>query len=153
VEVGLSVSVGILLGGLALGWLSSTRRGMPQIPEPVLWLFDSVGLAGFVAVTAIGAGPQFIASLRASGLALLVSSLAVTILPHVVTLLVGRYALKVHPGILLGISAGAGTSAPALAAVQEAAQSTIPTLGYGVTYALGNILLALGGSLLVTLLT
>jgi len=60
-------------------------------------------------------------------------------------LLVGRYLLKVHPGILLGISAGAGSSAPGLAAVQEAAQSKVPTLGYGVTY-------ALGGSVIVSLL-
>ena len=64
----------------------------------------------------------------------------------------GCYLLKVHPGILFGFCAGAGTSAPGLAAVQEAAQSKVPTLGYGVTYALGNILLALGGSVIVSLL-
>ncbi len=152
VELGLSLSVGILVGGLFLGWLHSTTRKVAGIPDPVLWLFDSVGLTGFVAVTALCAGPQFIVSLKESGLALLVSSLSVTILPHLLTLLVGRYLLNVHPGILLGICAGAGTSAPGLAAVQEAAQSRIPTLGYGVTYALGNILLALGGSLIVSLL-
>ena len=152
VELGLSLSVGILVGGLVLGWLHSATRKVAGIPEPVLWLFDSVGLTGFVAVTALCAGPQFLVSLKESGLALLVSSLSVTILPHLITLLVGRYLLKVHPGILLGICAGAGTSAPGLAAVQEAAQSKVPTLGYGVTYALGNILLALGGSVIVTLL-
>jgi putative transport protein len=152
VELGLSLSVGILVGGLFLGWLHSTTRKVAGIPEPVLWLFDSVGLTGFVAVTALCAGPQFFVSLKESGLALLISSLSVTIFPHLLTMLVGRYLLKVHPGILLGICAGAGTSAPGLAAVQEAAQSRIPTLGYGVTYALGNILLALGGSLIVSLL-
>jgi len=151
VELGLSLSVGILLGGLVLGWLSSTTRKTGGMPEPVLWVFDSVGLTGFVAVTALCAGPQFIGSLREAGLALLASSLAVTILPHLVTLLVGRFLLKVHPGVLLGVCAGAGTSAPGLAAVQEAAQSKIPTLGYGVTYALGNILLALGGSIVVAI--
>ena len=77
---------------------------------------------------------------------------AVTLLPHLVTLLVGRYVLKVHPGILLGICAGAGTSAPALAAIQEVAKSKIPTLGYGVTYAMGNVLLALWGSVIVALI-
>lgn len=153
VELGLSLSVGILLGGLVLGWVQSTRRTDPPVPEPVLWFFDSVGLAGFVAVTALSAGPQFLDSLRSSGVALLVGCLSVTILPHLVVLLVGRYIFKVHPGILLGISCGAGTSAPGLAAVQEVAQSKIPTLGYGVTYALGNVLLAFGGSLMVLLLS
>jgi putative transport protein len=58
-----------------------------------------------------------------------------------------------HPGILLGVCCGAGTSAPALAAVQEVAKSKIPTLGYGVTYAVGNVLLALWGSLIVALMS
>jgi len=57
---------------------------------------------------------------------------------------VGRNLFKVHHGILLGICVGAGTSAPGLAAVQGSARSKVPTLGYGVTYGLGNILLELG---------
>ncbi len=152
ISIGLSISVGILIGGLVLGWWYSTHPTMARIPDSVLWFFDSVGLTGFVAVTALGAGYAFIASIQQSGVALVVGSIAVTIIPHLVTILVGRYVFKVHPGILLGISAGAGTSAPGLAAVQEAAQSQIPTLGYGVTYALGNILLALGGSIIISLL-
>jgi len=60
-------------------------------------------------------------------------------------MLVGRYLIKMHPGVLLGVWAGAGTSAPGLAAVREVAKSKIPTLGYGVTYAVGNVMLALLG--------
>ena len=41
--------------------------------------------------------------------------------------------------------------AAALAAAQEVAKSRIPTLGYGVTYAGGNVLLALRGSVIVAL--
>ena len=62
-----------------------------------------------------------------------------------------QYLLELHPGIVLGICAGAGTSQSGLAAVQEAAESQIPTLGYGVSYAIGNILLALCGSLIVAM--
>ena len=58
-----------------------------------------------------------------------------------------------HPGILLGVCAGAGTATPALAAVQEAAKSSIPTLGYGVSYAIGNVLLALWGTVITLLLS
>lgn len=72
------------------------------------------------------------------------SSLAVMVLPHLVTLFIGRHVLRVHPGILLELCSCAGTSAPGLAAVQEASQSKIPTLGYGRTYSLSNIVLALG---------
>ena len=40
----------------------------------------------------------------------------------------------------------------ALAAIQEAAKSPVPTLGYGVAYAIGNVLLALWGSVIVALM-
>jgi putative transport protein len=56
-----------------------------------------------------------------------------------------------QPGVLLGVSAGAGTATPALAAIQEAAKS-VPTLGYGVAYAVGNVLLAIWGTVIVALL-
>ena len=151
-EIGLSMSVGALIGGLVLGWLRSINRRFARIPEPALWLFDSVGLTGFLAVTGMTAGPDFVKGLQESGLVLVAACFIVTLVPQLVTLLVGRYVLKVHPGILLGICAGASTSAPALAAIQEAAKSKIPTLGYGVTYALGNVLLAFWGTVIVLLM-
>ena len=41
------------------------------------------------------------------------------LIPHLVGVLVGHRLFKMHPGILLGVCAGAGTATPALAAVQE----------------------------------
>jgi len=152
VQVGLSLAVGVLIGGLIVGWLHSMRPSLGQIPKPALWIFDSLGLCGFLAITAMGVGPQFLMGLKESGLLLVGLGLVTVIIPHLITLLVGRYVFKIHPGILLGICAGAGTSAPALAAIQDVAKSKIPTLGYGITYAIGNVFLALWGSVLVFLL-
>ena len=94
---------------------------------------------------------MFVLGLRTSGLPLLVAGVLVCAIPNIVTALVGTYLLRLHPGIVLGICAGAGTSQSGLAAVQEASESQIPTLGYGVSYAIGNILLALCGSLIVAM--
>ena len=151
-EIGLSQSVGVLLGGLVLGWLRSVDRRFPRLPEAALWLFDSVGLTAFLAVTALTAGPDFVQGLQKSGISLVVAGLAMVLVPQLVTLLAGRFIFRMHPGILLGVCCGAGTSAPSLAAVQEAAKSKIPTLGYGVTYAVGNVLLALWGTVIVLLM-
>ena len=41
---------------------------------------------------------------------------------------------------------------PALAAVQETARSTVPAIGYGVAYAVGNVFLAIWGTVIVALL-
>lgn len=152
-EVGLSLAVGVLVGGLVAGWLRTVSRRFGRIPEPALWLFDSVGLNAFLALVGISAGPDFVRGLAESGLALVAAGVLVCAVPHVAALLVGRHLLKMHPGILLGTCCGAGTSAPALAAVQEVARSRIPTLGYGVSYAVGNVLLALWGTVIVLLMT
>jgi putative transport protein len=152
-EIGLSLAVGVLLGGLVCGWLRSVNRRFGRIPEPALWLFDSVGLNAFLALVGISAGPDFVRGLGESGLQLVVAGVVVCVVPHVVTLLVGHHLLRMHPGILLGVCAGAGTSAPALAAIQEVAGSRIPTLGYGVSYAVGNVLLALWGTVIVLLMS
>ena len=150
-EIGLSQSVGVLVGGLVLGWLRSVNRRFARIPEGALWFFDSVGLAAFLAATALAAGPDFVGGLRKSGLSPVVAGLVLTTVPIVVTLLAGRFVFRMHPGVVLGVCCGAATSAPSLAAVQEVAKSKIPTLGYGVSYAVGNVLLALWGSLMVAL--
>jgi len=150
-EIGLSMSVGVLVGGLVFGWLRSVDRRFGRIPEATLWLFDSVGLAAFLAAVGLSAGPDFVRGLWESGVSLVIAGLLSTTIPLVVTMLVGRYVVKMHPGVLLGVCAGAATSAPGLAAVQEMAKSKIPTLGYGVTYAIGNVLLALWGSVMVVL--
>jgi putative transport protein len=152
-EIGLSLAVGVLLGGLVCGWLRSVDRRFGRIPEPALWLFDSVGLNAFLALVGIGAGPDFVSGLAESGLQLVLAGVVVCVVPHIVTVLVGHYLLRMHPGILLGVCAGAGTSAPALAAIQEVAGSRIPTLGYGVSYAVGNVLLALWGTVIVLLMS
>jgi len=153
IEIGLSLSVGVLLGGLICGWLRSMWPGIiGRIPSPTLWVFESIGLAGFVAVVGLNAGPDFVAGLRTSGVSLIAAGIATVLVPHGVGVALGRWVFRMQPGVLLGVCAGAGTATPALAAIQEAAKSPVPTLGYGVAYAVGNVLLALWGTVIVALL-
>jgi putative transport protein len=151
-ELELSLAVGVLLAGLLLGWLRSVHPVLGRVTPGGLWLLDSLGLTGFLACVALKSAPTFVDGLRESGPVFIAAGLALGVVPHVLTTLVGRYVFRVHPGLLLGIISGAGTVAPALAAVQEAARSKVPALAYGVSYAVGNVLLALSGSIIVTVL-
>jgi len=151
-EIGLSLSVGVLVGGLIWGWLHSVRPLVGRIPTATLWIFESLGLTGFVAVVGLAAGPDFVRGLATSGPSLIIAGILTVIVPHFVGVVVGHRVFRMHPGLLLGVCAGAGTATPALAAVQEAAKSAVPTLGYGVSYAVGNVLLALWGAVIVAIL-
>jgi putative transport protein len=153
VEIGLSLPVGVLLGGLVCGWLRSVKPGLfGRVPGPTLWIFESIGLTGFVAVVGLNAGPDFVEGLKTSGLSLVAAGVITITAALLIGVLIGKWLFKMHPGVLLGVCAGGCTATPALAAVQEAARSAVPAMGYGVAYAVGNVLLAIWGTVIVALM-
>jgi putative transport protein len=141
--------VGVLLAGLTLGHLRSRHPRFGRIPDAAARLFESMGLAVFLALVGLQAGPQAVTAIRASGLSLLLAGAVITVVPHLVTVLVGFYVMKMHPSILLGLCAGAGTTTPSLIAIEREADSRVPAIGYGMACAVGNVLTAIGGTLLV----
>ncbi|HSD13024.1 MAG TPA: aspartate-alanine antiporter [Flavobacterium sp.] len=153
ISVTLTTSGGALVMGLVFGWLHSRTPVLGRIPEAALWVFDNVGLATFIGLVGMTAGPSFISGLKAIGPSIILAGLAVAIIPHVIGLFFGRYVLKMNPIILLGAQTGAGTSTIGLKAVQDASESKFPVLGYTIPYALGNILLTTWGPIIVGLMT
>lgn len=149
----LTASGGALFMGLLFGWLRSAYPFFGRIPEPAIWIFDTVGLCMFIGIVGLSAGPSFVAGLKATGISLAAVGMVSALLPHMVGILFGRYVLKMDPLIVLGACAGAGTITAALRAVQDEAQSSIPALGYTVPYAIGNILLTAWGPVLIALMT
>jgi putative transport protein len=147
----LTASGGALIMGLVFGWLRSVRPTFGRIPEPALWVFDTIGLAVFIGIVGLSAGPSFVAGLRTTGVSLLFVGFVVAVAPHTAALLFGHYVLKMNPVILLGACAGAGTVTAALRSIQDEADSKLPVLGYTVPYALGNILLTAWGPVIVML--
>jgi len=149
--ISLTASGGALIMGLVFGWLRSVRPTFGRIPEPALWIFDTIGLAVFIGCVGLSAGPSFVAGLRQTGPSLLLVGLVVAVVPHATAVLFGRYVLKMNPVLLLGACSGAGTATAALRAVQDEAGSKLPVLGYTVPYAIGNILLTAWGPVIVML--
>lgn len=117
----LTASGGALIMGLVFGWLRSVRPTFGRIPEPALWVFDTIDLSVFIGVVGINAGPGFATGLRVTGPSLLLVGFLVAVTPHVVALLFGRYVLNINPVILLGACAGAGTATATLRAIQDEA--------------------------------
>jgi putative transport protein len=151
VPLSLTASGGALVMGLVFGWLRSVRPTFGRIPEPALWVFDTIGLAVFIGVVGLSAGPSFVTGLKQMGWSLLVVGFVVAMTPHIVALLFGRYVLKMNPVILFGACAGAGTVTAALRSIQDEADSKLPVLGYTVPYAIGNLLLTAWGPVIVML--
>ena len=149
----LTASGGALIMGLIFGWLRAVHPTFGRIPVSAMWIFDTVGLTVFMACVGLAAGPSFFSGLQKSGISLVFVGLVIAVLPHTVSILFGRYVLKMNPVIVLGACSGAGTITAALRAIQEEAQSDLPALGYTVPYAIGNIVLTSWGPVLVAMMS
>lgn len=148
----LTASGGALVMGLVFGWLRAVHPTFGRIPEPAMWVFDTVGLTVFMAVVGLAAGPSFVKGIQTTGISLVFVGLLVATVPHAVAILFGRHVLRMNPLILLGACSGAGTMTAALRAVQDEARSKLPALGYTVPYAVGNILLTAWGPVIVAMM-
>jgi putative transport protein len=151
-HIAIGTSVATLLVGLAMGWRNSVRPTFGTLAADAGELMTSIGLAAFVAMIGLKAGPVFIQALKEIGVTVFLGGVAVTLMPQLIGLLVGRYVLKLNPVLLLGALAGAQTMTAALAAVQERSKSPVAVIGYSSTVAFGHILLSIAGTALVWIL-
>jgi len=152
VHVALGSSVATLLVGLAMGWRNSVRPSFAILAADAIDLMKAIGLAGFVAMIGLKAGPVFVKALQQVGLTVFFGGIVVTLTPLLTGLFVGRYVLRLNPLLLLGALAGAQTMTAGLAAVQERSQSPVAVIGYSSTVAFGHVLISIGGTALVWML-
>jgi putative transport protein len=152
-KIALGTSVGTLLAGVLVGWLRSVKPWFGRMPDASISFMKSIGLAAFVAMVGLKAGPIFISAVKQYGYILFLGGIVVTLLPLIAGLFFGRYLLRLNPILLLGGIAGAQTMIAGVAAVQEKSDSPVATLGYSYTVAVAHILLTTWGTIIVSLMT
>ncbi|MFK0186859.1 aspartate-alanine antiporter [Streptomyces rubiginosohelvolus] len=151
VPISLSTSGGGLIMGLVFGWIRGKYPTYGNVPPGAQWFMDTLGLCLFVAVVGINAGPSFTSGLSSAGWGLLLLGAVATVVPLIVGFLVGHHVQKIRFPILMGVLAGGQTTTAAIGAVNETSKSQIPTLGYTIPYAVGNVLLTVWGAVIVLL--
>ncbi|MFI8421360.1 aspartate-alanine antiporter [Streptomyces sp. NPDC085479] len=151
VPISLSTSGGALIMGLVFGWIRGKYPTYGNVPPGAQWFMDTFGLCAFVAVVGINAGPSFTSGLSTAGWGLLLWGAVATLIPLLVGFGVGHYVQKIRFPILMGVLAGGQTTTAAIGAINEQSKSQIPTLGYTIPYAVGNVLLTIWGAVIVIL--
>ncbi len=141
----LSTSGGAILSGLVLGWLRSKRPSFGHIPRSVVWFMDNAGLNIFIAVVGLAAGPTFITGLKEVGVELFFVGILTTTLPLIICMYIGNKIFRFPVAVTLGCVAGSRNAVAALGAIQDSLDSTIPVMGYTVTYAVSSVLLIFAG--------
>jgi aspartate-alanine antiporter len=141
---------GALLSGLVFGWYRSRKLTLGNMPTGASTLLRDLGLAGFVSVVGLQSGLQAVSTIATSGISLFLVGVIVTILPILLTMLVGRYVLRYdNTAIFAGALSGSRSANPAFGEILDKAGNAIPTAPFAITYALANVFLTLLGPLVV----
>jgi len=151
INIGIGSAGGLLLSGIIFGYLRASYPTFGRVPPAARYIIMELGLMFFMVNVGINAGGGVVEALISVGPVLIICGIVVLIMPVVVGYLFGTFILKLNPALLLGSLTGAMTSTPALSALQDAAKSSMPALGYAGTYAFANVLLTLAGTLIMLL--
>lgn len=149
IPISLGMAGGLLLVGIATGWLNGARPTVGRFPDAARWILMEFGLLIFIAGVGLNSGAGIVDTFLKAGPALIMAAILVVGLPLTLGYAFGRKVLKLEPVLLLGALTGAMTSGPALSLVTREARSDIPALGYTGTYALASIILTVAGTLIM----
>jgi putative transport protein len=155
---GIPISIGsgggCLLSGLFFGWLRSVHPRFAALPIGASNFLRDFGLAVFVGIVGIAAGPQALVAIQKYGLTLFFLGVAVTLIPQIITFFFSYYVLRIqNPIEALACVAGGRSANPAFAALLAKAGNATPVVSFTVTYAVANVFLTLWGPLIVGIIT
>jgi putative transport protein len=154
VPVSIGSGGGCLLSGLLFGWLRSVHPRFAALPIGASSFLRDFGLAVFVGIVGITAGPQAFVAIQKYGLTLFFLGVAVTLIPQVVTFFFSYCVLRIrNPIEALACVAGGRSANPAFAALLDKAGNATPVVAFTVTYAVANVFLTLWGPVIVALVT
>jgi putative transport protein len=152
VRVAIGTSVGTLIAGIVVGHMRLKRPLFGRIPDGAVKFMQAIGLAGFVSMVGLGAGPHFVEAVKTSGVGLLVGGAIITFAPLFLGLWFGHKVLKINPVLLLGAISGAQTFTAGLAALQEESESSVAVIGYSGSVAIAHVFLTTWGTVIVLLM-
>lgn len=144
IPVTIGSGAGCLISGLFVGWIRSRNPHIAQFPVGAVNFIRDFGLAAFVGIVGLQAGPQAVDTIKEHGMSLLFLGAAVTIIPQLISFFFSYFVLKIkNPVEALGCVTGGRSANPGFAALMEKTGNATPVFTFTVTYAVANVLLTL----------
>ena len=140
VALSLGSSAAVLLTGLLIGWLNSRRHTLGPYNPAAAEVVKDLGLAIFIACTALTAAPGAWEFLRRYGVVLPAVAALTVIAAALISLFIATRLLRMSPLRTLGVLAGQQSSSPTMSALQARFSSSEPLLSYVPIYAAATIL-------------
>ncbi|MEZ8602092.1 aspartate-alanine antiporter [Vibrio splendidus] len=154
IPVTIGSGAGCLISGLFVGWIRSRNPHIAQFPVGAVNFIRDFGLAAFVGIVGLQAGPQAVDTIKEHGMSLFFLGAAVTIIPQLISFFFSYFVLNIkNPVEALGCVTGGRSANPGFAALMEKTGNATPVFTFTVTYAVANVLLTLWGPIIVGVIT
>lgn len=144
----LGLSGGVLISGLVLSRIGKTGPIIWNVSGPANQLLRQIGLLFFLAAVGTHAGETLMETLKTNGLLLVSTGIILTLLPMIISTLVGMYAFRINFLSLLGTLVGGMTSTPGLSAVDSMTDSNAPSIAYATVYPFALVIMIICAQLL-----
>lgn len=149
VPLKLGLAGGPLIIAILIGRYGYKMGLTTYTPTSANLMLREVGICMFLASVGIGAGGEFVATVKSGGLMWILWGFLITFIPLLVVGLFGRGYYKLNYYTLSGLMAGSYTDPPALAYSNKVANNDAPAVAYSTVYPLSMFLRVLTAQILV----
>ena len=130
----LGMTGGVLVTSLVLSALGRTGPILWAVSESSNRFVRQLGLLLFLGAVGTNAGSHIVAILSTQGLELVVTVLAIAVVPLLLMALACRFVWKMDILTIMGLVSGATTCSPALAVTTSLTTTSIPNVAYATVY-------------------
>ena len=137
----LGLTGGVLISAILLSRIGKTGNILWNVSGSSNQLLRKIGLVFFLVSVGTNAGEHLAETLQTGGLTFFLAGVVITIVPMVVSVIIGYYFMGFNFLVLLGALTGSMTSTPALSAIDPMTDSNAPKLAYASVYPFALVLI------------
>ena len=137
----LGLTGGVLLSALFLSWKGKTGPVIWNLSSTANQVLRQFGLLLFLTPVGLKAGESLVSAVAEHGMILFAYGAIITLVPMLISVIIGRYILKLNFLSILGALTGGMTSTPGLSATDSMTESDAPQVAYAAVYPFALVLI------------
>jgi len=141
INLKLGLTGGVLLASIFLSWKGKVGPIIWNLPGPANQILRQLGLLLFLTPVGLNAGQSLVSAIQEHGAVLFLFGAFITLIPMIVTVLTGKFLLKINFLSILGAITGGMTSTPGLSATDSMTESDAPQVAYAAVYPFSLVLI------------
>ena len=137
----LGLTGGVLISALLLSWKGKTGPIIWNLSGTANQILRQFGLLMFLTPVGLKAGESLVSAISEHGFILFAYGAIITLVPMFISVIIGKYFLKLNYLSILGALTGGMTSTPGLSATDSMTESDAPQIAYAAVYPFALVLI------------